>query len=142
MEIGMLHLHKTVVLAFILLLLFKTILLLTNKVELLTKVRAKTKVMDMVLGTLLLATGVYLLVILPEGMPSYLIVKLALVFIAIPLGIIGIAKQKKPLAILSIFLFIYVFGVAQTRSITLSTPEFAHSDTTGKADSGRDKRNL
>ena len=122
METGMLHLHKTVVIVFILLLLFKTSLLLANKIDLLDKVRQKTKVLDMIFGTLLLATGIYLLVTLPEGMPSYLVIKLILVFSAIPLGIIGIAKKKKPLALVSVLIFIYVFGIAQTRSITWSKP--------------------
>jgi cytochrome c553 len=115
MDIGMHHLHTTVVLLFLVFLLFKTILLVANKIDLLDRVRAKTKIVEMILGITILATGGYLLAINSPIAP-YLWLKIVLVFIAIPLGIIGIARKKKPMAILSVLLFVYVYGMAETKS--------------------------
>ena len=63
MDIGMHHLHTTVVIVFLVFLLFKTVLLLANKLELLDRVRAKTKIIEMILGITILATGGYLLAV-------------------------------------------------------------------------------
>lgn len=115
MDIGMHHLHTTVVLLFLVFLLFKTVLLLANRIELLDRVRAKTKVVEMILGTLILATGGYLLAI-SGPVAGYLWIKIVLVLLAIPLGIIGLARKKKLLAIISVLLFVYVYGMAETKS--------------------------
>ncbi len=109
------HLHVAVVAMLLFLILYKTILLVANKHELLDKVRAKTKIFDMILGVLAVATGIYLITLKPEVEP-YLWIKILLVLIAIPLGIVGLKKHKKPLAILSTVLIIYVFGIGETQS--------------------------
>jgi uncharacterized membrane protein SirB2 len=116
MEKGILHLHITVVIIFLLTFIFKTCLLLMNNLALLEKVRAKTKILEMVIGSLILLTGVYLLFITRNGQ-LYMIVKIILVLAAIPLGIIGLKKNSKIMAILSSVIFIYVYGVAETRSL-------------------------
>jgi uncharacterized membrane protein SirB2 len=110
---GFLHLHTTAVILFLILLIVKTILLMTNKPAL-AKLRSKTKVLDMVLGTLILVTGGYLLSI--YGFLTYLIVKIIVTLIAIPLGIIAFKKESKAMALISILLFVYVYGVAETDS--------------------------
>lgn len=114
----MLHLHTTVVLLFLVLLSVKTVLLLTNNTALLETVRAKTKILEMVFGTLLLVTGGYLLV--KSGHPeTWLMVKVAIVLVMIPLAIIGLKKGNKALATISLVGFLYVYAVAETRSLTL-----------------------
>jgi cytochrome c553 len=116
MDKGFHHLHYTVVILFLAFLLYKTILLLLNKNELLDKVREKTKIIDIILGSLIIITGGYLLFKLHSGhVESYLIIKIILVFAAIPLGIIGIKRKKKPLAILSVLIFLYVWAIAVKR---------------------------
>jgi mono/diheme cytochrome c family protein len=45
-------------------------------------------------------------------------VKVVLVFLAIPLGIIGFKRGNKVLASLSLLLILYVYGVAETQSLT------------------------
>lgn len=115
MDIGMRHLHVTVVMMLLLFVLFKTILLVANKGELLDRIRAKTKVVDIIIGILVLATGIYLTT-LKLNVEPYLWIKILLVLVAIPLGIIGLKNHKKPLAILSLILIIYVFGVGETQS--------------------------
>lgn len=113
MATGFLHLHTTVVILFLVLLVIKTILLFANKAAL-EKLRSKTKVLDMILGTLILLTGGYLLTIF--GTETYLIVKIVVTLAAIPLGIIAFKKENKPMALLALFLFVYVYGVAETDS--------------------------
>ena len=115
MDIGMRHLHVAVVTLLLLFILFKTVLLVANKTELLDKIRAKTKVVDMILGSLVLVTGAYLVSLKPS-IEGYLIIKIVLILIAIPLAIIGLKKHKKLLAVLSLLLIIYVFGVGETQS--------------------------
>jgi uncharacterized membrane protein SirB2 len=87
MDVGILHLHTTVVVAFLLLFAFKVVLLLANNKSLLTNIRAKTKIADMVLGTLILLTGGYLL-FKGEHPATWAMVKLVLVLLLIPAGIV------------------------------------------------------
>ncbi len=118
MEKGFLHLHVTVVVLFMLFFAYKLFLLLSNKKEKLTIFRQKTKVVDMVLGSLILITGAYLL-FATSNTESYIIVKLLLTFAVIPLGIIGMKKENKVLSILTMVILIYVFSVGKTRSLSL-----------------------
>ena len=129
MDIGMRHMHLTAVLLLLLFILFKTILLLANKTDLLDKIRARTKVVDIILGVLALGTGIYLATLKPV-IESYLLIKIILVLVAIPLGIVGLKKHLKPLAVLSVLLIIYVYGIGETQSykfkrdpLVLSSPD-------------------
>lgn len=119
MEKGILHLHLTVIVIFLLTFTFKTLLLLANNMPLLDKVRAKTKILEMVVGTLILLTGGYLLYV-TRNAETYMIVKIILVMAAIPLGIIGIKKNNKLLAVVALLIFIYVYGIAETRDLGLN----------------------
>ncbi|GAB3530901.1 hypothetical protein GCM10027443_12300 [Pontibacter brevis] len=121
--IAFLHTHVLVVILFLIFFAIKAVLLLLNKRETLDKVRSKTKVVDMILGTLILITGGYLLFLYSGGIPTYLIVKIVLVLLAIPLGIVGIKRENKVLAVLSLLIFLYVYGVAETNSLTMNKNE-------------------
>ncbi|SFC69365.1 Cytochrome c, mono-and diheme variants [Flexibacter flexilis DSM 6793] len=126
MDTGMLHLHTTVVIVFLLSLAFKTVLLLANNTTLLDTVRAKTKVLEMILGTLILVTGGYLL--FKGGHPAtWLMVKVAIVLVMIPMAIVGLKKGNKALAVISLLGFVYVYGVAETRSLTFKKQDTAAS---------------
>lgn len=121
MSIGILHLHVTVVIFFLILLLFKVVLLFSGKKELLKTVRDKTRVLEMIIGVLILATGIYLIAI--EGrLRGYVIIKILSLLAAIPLGIIGFKKDKKFMALVSLLLIIYAYGVGETKS-----PKFKRS---------------
>ncbi|WP_181885069.1 SirB2 family protein [Pontibacter diazotrophicus] len=122
-SVAFLHTHVLVVVLFLLFFAVKAILLLFNKRETLDKVRSKTKIVDMILGTLILVTGGYLLFLYSGGIPTYLIVKIVLVLLAIPLGIVGIKRENKVLTVLTLFIFLYVYGVAETNSLTMSKDE-------------------
>jgi mono/diheme cytochrome c family protein len=110
--------HVLVVVLFLLLFIVKAFLLFTNKRQALENIRNKTKVLDIIFGILILATGGYL-IFQYKDVPTWLIVKVLLVLVAIPLGIIGIKKYNKPLTALSLLLFLYVYGVAETKNLNM-----------------------
>lgn len=107
----MLHSHYLFVVLFTLIYLVKTILLLSDKDELLEKFKAKTKILEMIVSFGFLATGIYLMTKLPS-VNMYMIIKLSLVFMSIPLAVIGFKKKNKVLASLSFFLIVVAFGLA------------------------------
>ena len=129
MEKGILHLHITVVIVFLISFAFKIILLLLNKDELLEKVRAKTKVAEMVVGTLIILTGGFLLFKLHDNLPSYLLGKIIVVLAGIPLGIIALKRKNKILAVVALLAFIYAYGVAETKSLKFKKDKFVLPDT-------------
>ena len=123
-----LHTHMLVVILFLILFIVKAFLLFLNKHETLQKVRNSTKILDIVFGVLILVTGGYLLSI-HSGIPAWLWVKIILVFVAIPLGIVGLKKHNKMLTSLAVIIFIYVYGIAETKSLTMrATTEQVASD--------------
>jgi len=112
MHTGMLHTHKLVVVLFLLIYLIKTVLLLMNKKESLAKFTKMVKVPEIIVSFLFLATGIYLIIGLPQIKPI-LIIKIICVFAAIPLAVIGFKKQNKVLATLSLLLIIASYGLAE-----------------------------
>ena len=112
MEKGILHTHLLSVILFLLIYLIKTALLLSNKNEGLAKFTKVVKVPEMIISTLFLATGIYLLTQIPE-IKSLLIIKIIAVLISIPLAIIGFKKKNKILAVLSLLLLIGAYGMAE-----------------------------
>jgi len=121
MDTGFRHSHVLVVILFLLWFGFKWILLLINS-PLLDKVRDKFKMVDMILGTLILVTGGYLL--FKGGHPeTWMMVKVALVLAFIPLGIIGLRRENKVLTSIVFVGFLYIYGVAETRSLVMKKPK-------------------
>ena len=116
------HSHLLIISLFLLNFIFKTYLLLSNH-EKFNDIRNKTKLVEIILGTLVLVSGITLFVYTESYKVMWVNVKMILVIAAIPLGIIGMKKSNKALALLSLLLFLYVFAVAWTKSLTLSTPE-------------------
>lgn len=112
MATGILHTHYLCVILFTLIYLVKTILLLSDRNELLEGFRKKTKVLEMIVSFGFLATGIYLMTQL-LAIPNILIIKIALVLLSIPLAVIGFKKKNKVLASFSFFLIIVSFGLAQ-----------------------------
>ncbi|MES2395188.1 MAG: SirB2 family protein, partial [Bacteroidota bacterium] len=97
METGIRHTHLLSVILFLLIYLIKTVLLLSNKNEGLAKFTKVVKVPEMIVSTLFLVTGIYLLTQIPE-IKTLLIIKIVAVLISIPLAIIGFKKKNKVLA--------------------------------------------
>ncbi len=118
--IAVLHTHVLVVILFLILFAAKALMLFMNKHKRLDKMKRYTKALDIVFGILILVSGGYL-IYLYNGMPTWLIVKIALVLLAIPLGIVGIKRHNKLLTALSLLLFLYVYAVAETKSLTMNS---------------------
>lgn len=112
MATGMLHSHYLFVVLFTLIYMVKTILLLSDRDELLEKFKRKTKVLEMIVSFGFLATGIFLMTQMPV-IPTLMYVKIALVIASIPLAIIGYKKKNKVLATFSFFLIVVSFGIAQ-----------------------------
>lgn len=111
MATGMLHSHTLFVVLFTFIYLIKTILLLSDRDELLEKFKKKTKVAEMTVSFGFLATGIFLLTQLPV-INTLMIIKLVLVFLSIPLAVIGFKKKNKILATFSFFLIVVSFSLA------------------------------
>jgi len=109
---GLLHTHILSVILFLLLYFIKTGLLLASKEEVLTLLKQKTKIAEMIISTLFLLTGFGLLTQIGE-IKELLIIKIILVFLSIPIGIIAFKKSNKILAVLMLGLLISAYGLAE-----------------------------
>jgi mono/diheme cytochrome c family protein len=112
---GFLHTHYLVVTLFLLIYVVKTILLLSDKNDLLARFTKSIRIPEMIISFLFLGTGIYLATQLPYGgMFDYLFwIKLVMVFASIPLAVIGFKKSNKLLAALSLVLITASFGLAE-----------------------------
>ncbi|MBT9393244.1 c-type cytochrome [Hymenobacter sp. NST-14] len=115
----LLRLHLLVVLTFLLFYALKAALLLTGRLDTLRTLRARTRVADSVLGLLILTTGGTLLWQHPAPTPTWLWLKLALVLGLLPLAIAAMRRQHKTGVVLTLLGFGYVYGLAETGSVTL-----------------------
>ena len=105
MDTGMLHTHTLVTVLFVIAMLITVITSFGDKEKATPK---WLRLSHMILGTLMLLTGIYLMIKSPNGMEPYIILKLVLVLVATPLGIIGGRKKNAAMAMVS---FILVLGV-------------------------------
>lgn len=105
------RIHGISVMLFLLTYVIKTILLFTSK-GMLEKYSKVTKVPEMIISTLFLVTGIWLFVIL-GGIKTLQIIKLVLVFLSIPLAMIGFKRQNKGLALLSLLLIVGAYGMSE-----------------------------
>lgn len=125
MYTGMLHTHTLVVALFLVLYLVKTALLLAGKNELLDKFSKKTRIVEMVVSTLFLLTGIYLATQAPSiSAGNWFWIKLIAVFASIPLAIVGFKRKNKALALLSFVLLVYAYGVSETKSATMNKADY------------------
>jgi cytochrome c553 len=128
--------HTISVMLFLVTYVIKTILLFSSR-GMLDKYASATKVPEMIISFVFLATGIWLFVII-GGIKTFQIIKLVFVFTSIPLAIIGFKKYKKGLALLSLLLIIGAYGLAEmakgkpfipaSASVSMDTsdPVYAH----------------
>lgn len=107
--------HVISVILFLLIYFVKTILLISNKEDALTKLTKALKVPEMIVSFAFLATGIYLLTQIPEIKPL-MIVKLGLVFLSIPIAVIGFKKRNKILGALALLMITASYGLAEMAS--------------------------
>jgi uncharacterized membrane protein SirB2 len=111
MEYGqLLAAHKGIIYLFLSFISIKVILMIVND-ELFQVIRAKTKVVDMILGVLVLASGIWLFVKSPNSSEAWLHTKITLGILGIPLAIIGFKKKNYILAIGALLVFGYAFYI-------------------------------
>lgn len=115
---GILHTHYLVVTLFLLIYVIKTILLLSNKNQLLLTFSKKVRLAEIIISVLFLASGIYLSFQLPFGGKfDYLFwIKIGMVLSAIPIAIIGFKKHNKVLAALSLLLITASYGLSESYS--------------------------
>ncbi len=106
------NIHVISVIAFLLLYFIKTILLISGKEDALTKITKSTRIPEMIVSFVFLATGIYLLIEIPQIKPL-LIVKIGLVFMSIPIAIIGFKKRNKILGALALVMITASYGLAE-----------------------------
>lgn len=112
MYTGFFHTHKLVVLLFLVHYVVKLVLLLANQDNKLSRYTALTRIPEMIISTLFLLTGGFLLWKQP-AITMFTWVKIAFVFASIPLAVVGFRKKNKVLAILSVVLIIGAYGLAE-----------------------------
>ena len=122
---GFLHTHYLVVTLFLFLYVIKTVLLLSNKNDVLASFTRKTRVFEMIISALFLITGIYLATQLPfGGKYDYLFyIKIVMVVLSIPLAVIGFKRSNKILAALSLLLITGSFGIAEVYSKRKAVPK-------------------
>lgn len=103
--------HLISVNLFLLIYLIKTVLLVANKKDGLTKLTKMVKVPEMIISTLFLVSGIYLL--MQVGTSTFLLIKIGMVLVSIPVAIIGFKKSNKLMAVLSLLLIIGAYGLAE-----------------------------
>ncbi len=103
--------HIITVNIFLLLYIIKTILLFSNE-AMLDKFTRVTKVIEMIISTLFLISGIWLLFIL-GAVKMLLIIKFILVFISIPVAMKGFKNKNKILAVLSLLMIIGAYGLSE-----------------------------
>ena len=129
MEKTIYYTHLSAVALFIILYLVKTILLLTNSREKLTKVINITAVPERIIAFVFLASGIYLLTQLPK-INMWMVFKLACVFTAIPLTIIGFKKRAKMLVLSAFLLIIAALGLVEASKKRSALGDFKQASTT------------
>jgi uncharacterized membrane protein SirB2 len=119
-----LHTHWLFIGLYLLFYLIKCVLFLTGSPRF-ASWRKKTLVPENIFAVGFLATGIVMMVQLIKHGNDWMAdngwfhMKLTLVVLAIPLGIIGFKKENKALVAVSLLFFLYVLGIALTKSATL-----------------------
>ena len=107
-----LKIHLVSVTVFLVFYLVKTFFLLSGKLPALERWTKSTRIAEMIFSTLFLVSGVWLLVIV-GGIKTMQLVKLALVFSAIPMAVIGFKRKNKILALVSFVFLISAYGISE-----------------------------
>ncbi|MDQ3190836.1 MAG: SirB2 family protein [Bacteroidota bacterium] len=122
MYTGLLHTHRLVVTLFLIIYFVKMILLLMNKKNQLDSFRKWIKVPEIIVSSLFLITGVWMILLKPTV--NYMqVFKLIAVVAAIPCGVIGFARYNKVLGTLSFVLIVAAYGLAEmSKKIVIKEP--------------------
>ncbi|MCB0396391.1 MAG: SirB2 family protein [Flavobacteriales bacterium] len=120
----LLKIHIISACVFVISFIVKAFLVFTGNDGGLEKYMKKMKVPDMVLSMIFLVTGVWLLINM-GGLPGWFHPKLTAIVIVIPMAIIGMKKKNKLMIGLAVVLFLYIYGVAETKNPAIFTSKNA-----------------
>jgi len=109
--ISLYHTHKFAISLFLIIYLFKMILLFSGKARL-EKSSSRIKVPEIIISTLFLLTGILLLFEAAE-IRNLFIIKIATVVLAIPIAFKAYKSHNRPLALLSFIMLIGAYGLAE-----------------------------
>ncbi len=104
--------HRISVTLFFLIYVVKTVLLLSNRADLLQKFTKATKVIEMIVSALFLITGVWLMTQLAH-IETMLWIKIIIVLASIPIAVVGFKKSNKILAALSLLMITAAYGLGE-----------------------------
>lgn len=127
---GILHTHYLVVVLFLLIYVVKTILLLSDRNDLLLRFSKFIRIPEIVISFLFLCTGIYLLTQLPV-IPGMIWIKLGLIFSSIPIAVAGFRKYNKVLGSLSLVMITIAFAIGEvshTKKISADNSGIAVND--------------
>ena len=99
--------------------LLLTTLLFAKKTELFDSIREKVKILRMIVEAALLGTGIALLLQSGYSGQIWLWTKIGLVAVAIGVGIVGMKNKSIFFMVLATMILVYVYGVAETKSLTM-----------------------
>ena len=105
------EMHKGIIYVYLAFFTFKLVMMFINR-EKFRVIRNKTKLVEMILGTAILATGLITWNAYNWNVENWLLVKIGMFLLAIPLGIIGMKREKLPLAVISLILLLSAFVLA------------------------------
>jgi uncharacterized membrane protein SirB2 len=108
----LLEAHKGIIYLFIAWMTLKLIMMIIQHKEKFTQFRDKTKVIEMILGSLILISGIWLFIKSPAINEGWLHAKITLAMLGIPLAIVGFKKYKVALVASALAIFLYVFWIA------------------------------
>ena len=109
-----LNIHKITVTLFLLLLTIKGAILFIAKKDAFENFRQKTKVLEIIIDTVFLLSGIYLIILGSARITHPLfIVKLILVIIGLPVAIIAFKKANKLLVAVAIVIFVAAYGLSE-----------------------------
>lgn len=110
------HIHILLVAIFTIHYLIKGAMLLIDSPSLLAY-RQKTKVPEMIVATLFIVTGVWMLTMLGTAWlkaNGWFHIKLTLVLLSIPVGMVAYKRNNKPLGLVISLIYVFVFWLAWT----------------------------
>ncbi len=131
MYTGLTHTHVLMSALFLFALLLKTVFLLSGNDEMLERFKRKFKIPEIIVDSLMLLTGIYLA--FSSGWTthgSWFWIKMAAFLAAVPMSVIAFKKQNKAMALLSLLLLLYAYGISETKSPVFNKKAALVSDET------------
>lgn len=110
--------HWISVLCFIVLYLFKSVLVIINKSDVLNNIKPKLKIPDAIISAVFVLTGI-VLAMFSGNLHQFFWMKLVFVISSIPIGIVAFKKSNKILAFLCVLCLVSAYGMAEmNKSVT------------------------